>query len=418
MGKVVSIQKPPKEPHGDWRDTLVYTKDGTIAKVVANAVAILSNDPAWAGVLASDIFAGEREIIMKAPPWDADAAPPSPPKAGSPWTDADDVRTAVWLQRHWSLHLATELVGAALRVVAKRNPTHPVRQYLDSLKWDGTRRLPTWLSKYIGAGHNDYTAAVGQWFLISAVARVRKPGCKADHVPVLEGAQGKRKSTALRVLASDEWFTDEISALGSKDSFMELAGRWIVEMPELDAMSKAEVGRIKAFLSATTDRYRPPYGRRVVSVPRQCVIAGTVNLDEYFRDDTGNRRFWPVRVGEIDVDALARDRDQLWAEADEAFKGGAQWWPTSAETPMVTDEQEQRFVADAWEGRIADWLITRMTDFTTGDVLSGPLGLEPGKWGRPDQMRVASCLRRLRCTKERSMRDASREWRWSKPKSA
>ena len=128
------------------------------------------------------------------------------------------------------------------------------------------------------------------------------------------------------MLAGDDWFTDELAEIGSKDAAQQMRGIWIIEIAELDAISRAEVSRIKAFLTRTTDRYRPPYERYIVTVPRQCVFAGSVNPETYLRDETGNRRFWPVRCGNIDLDALVRDRDQLWAEAVARYREGAIWW--------------------------------------------------------------------------------------------
>ena len=138
---------------------------------------------------------------------------------------------------------------------------------------------------------------------------------------------------------------------------MHMQGVWIIEIAELDAIGKAEVSRIKAFLTRTTDRFRPPYGRYTIEVPRSCVFAGTVNPDTYLRDETGNRRFWPVRCGTIDIDALARDRDQLWAEAVARFKDGAIWWIDGPELmAAATAEQEKRYQSDAWDDLIEHWL--------------------------------------------------------------
>ena len=140
-------------------------------------------------------------------------------------------------------------------------------------------------------------------------------GVKVDHMLILEGPQGGKKSSAIKVLACADWFTDELAEIGSKDAAQQMRGIWIIEIAELDAIGRAEVSRIKAFLTRTVDRYLPPYEQYVIDVPRQCVFAGSVNPDTYLRDETGNRRFWPIRCGTIDVDALARDRDQPFLRA-------------------------------------------------------------------------------------------------------
>ena len=178
-----------------------------------------------------------------------------------------------------------------------------MKAYLQGLLWDGVERLDRWLSTYLGAEDTDYSRAVGSRWLISAVARIFQPGAKADCCLILEGPQGIRKSTALRTIAG-EYFTDELADLGSKDAAMQTRGVWIIELSELDNLSHAEVARIKAFMSRTTDRFRPPYGMRLVESPRQCVFAGTVNHGTYLRDETGGRRFWPVVCGRIDVEGL------------------------------------------------------------------------------------------------------------------
>ena len=193
--------------------------------------------------------------------------------------------------------------------------------------------------------------------MISAVARIMQPGAKVDHMLILEGPQGTKKSSALKALAGADWFTDELAEIGSKDAAQQMRGIWIIEIAELDAISRAEVSRIKAFLSRTRDRYRPPYERYVVEVPRQCVFAGSVNPDTYLRDETGNRRFWLVRCGVINLDALSRDRDQLWAEAVARYRDGTIWW--LGETELIADakaEQDRRYHSDAWDSRIDRWL--------------------------------------------------------------
>src|SRR5581483_7104435 len=193
--------------------------------------------------------------------------------------------------------------GQAVQTAARDRPIHPVKAYLHALLWDGVQRVDTWLSAYLGAEDTEYARAVGSRWLISAVARIYRPGVKADCCLILEGPQGIKKSTALRTLAG-EYFTDELADLGSKDAALQIRGVWIVEISELDSLARSEIASIKAFMSRTADRFRPPFGKRVVECPRQCVFAGTVNHTEYLRDETGARRFWPVLCGTIDIEAL------------------------------------------------------------------------------------------------------------------
>ncbi len=235
------------------------------------------------------------------------------------------MRAAEWLQRR-ELNVTPMTVGRSAGAVAREITVHPVRDHLGAITWDGVPRIEAWACRYLGAEDTAFNRSVGGLWLISAVARIFRPGVKADHMLVLEGPQGARKSTALKILAGEDWFTDELPDLGSKDAAMHMQGVWIIEIAEIDAIGKAEVSRIKAFLTRTTDRFRPPFGCYTIDVPRQCVFAGTVNPDTYLRDETGNRQFWPVRRGTIDIDALARDRDQLWAEAVARFRTGAIWW--------------------------------------------------------------------------------------------
>jgi predicted P-loop ATPase len=221
---------------------------------------------------------------------------------------------------------------------------------------------------------------------------VEQPGCKADQVLILEGPQGTLKSSALQALANP-WFTDRISNLGSKDAAMEVAGVWLIEMSELDALMKASNSAIKSFVSRRSDRFRPPYGKHVVDHPRQCVFAGTINpLEGYLNDPTGARRFWPVVCGGIDLETLIRDRDQLWAEALVRFQDGMPWWLDTAELEaLAKSEQEARYEVDAWTEKIVQWLAGR-TDASVGEVLTGALGVARESWSQTAQNRVAKIL--------------------------
>jgi len=332
-----------------WKKDLLRSKppinstEGRILPVLANAIAAFRHAPEWGGVLAFNEF-GFGTVVLKPTPWGI------VPKGE--WTDYEDRLAADWLQRQGIL-VSVEVAGQAVQTAARDRPFHPVRAYLRGLSWDGVERVDRWLTAYVGAAETDYSRAVGSRWLISAVARIFRPGAKADCCLILEGPQGIRKSTALRILAG-EHFTDELADLGSKDAAMQTRGVWIIELSELDSLSHSDVARIKAFMSRTTDRFRPPYGMRLVESPRQCVFAGTVNHSTYLRDETGGRRFWPVACGRIDVDALVRDRDQLWAEAKVGFEAGSVWWLDTAELiQLASDQQVDRYEGDPWEEVIA-----------------------------------------------------------------
>jgi len=252
---------------------------------------------------------------------------------------------------------------------------------------------------------SDYSIAVGERYLRSAVARIMRPGCKADHCLILEGPQGIRKSTAFKTLGQP-WFTDELADLGSKDAALQTSGVWLVEIAELDGMTGTEVGKIKAFMSRAVDRFRPPYGRYVLESPRQCVFAGSVNHGAYLRDETGARRFWPVTCGKILIDELVRDRDQLWAEALRSFNSGGSWWLETADLiSQAEDEQGNRYEESAWDGLILDFAEERLKggfdSVSVAEVLDLCMKKKASDWTRADEMRVASSLTRARWSRYR-----------------
>ncbi len=391
----------------NWREELIRAKptpahpQGNIYPVLANAITALRHSPEWQGVLAFNEFL-LTPMAIKPTPWGA--------VSNATWSDHEDRLTAEWLQRKGIL-VDVGTAAQAAQTVSKDRSFHPVRKYLESIAWDGINRLDTWLTTYLGVEDSNYARAVGARWLISAVARIYRPGVKADCCLILEGPQGSKKSTALKTLAGP-YFTDELADLGTKDSVLQTQGVWIIELSELDSLSRAEVGRIKAFMSRTTDRFRPPYGKRLIESPRQCVFAGSVNHSSYLRDDSGGRRFWPVACGRIDIDRFARDRDQLWAEAKARFERGCVWWLETTElVGMASLEQADRYEGDPWEEVIAHWAEDRRSA-SIGEVLSRCLDKPQALWTQVDKNRVARCFRALGWERYRERQGTRLEWRY------
>ena len=253
----------------------------------------------------------------------------------------------------------TQTVETAVRTLANHHQFHPVRDYVDGLVWDGVPRIDRWLVTYGGAEDTEYGRAVGALVLVVAVRRVRQPGCKFDEMLILEQpTQGTEKSSALAVLAmQDDWFADDLPLnVEGKRVIEMLRGRWIVEAAELSGMKKADVGHLNALLSRRIDRARMAWGRLPIEAPRQCIVIGTTNKSEYLRDTTGNRRYWPVLIVRFDLEALRRNRDQLWAEAavreakGESIRLARELWPKAAE------EQRQRLADDPFVTVLATYL--------------------------------------------------------------
>jgi predicted P-loop ATPase len=209
-----------------------------------------------------------------------------------------------------------ENINDAATELCLENRFDPIVDYLNRLQWDGTPRLQTWLTRYLGADDTPLNRAIGKLTLVAAVRRARHPGCKFDHILVLEGLEGTLKSTALVTLVGVDNFSDQTILNASDKEQQELVrGVWIFEIGDLVGMKRSEVEKVKAFATRTHDRARPAYGRRRVDAARRCIFVGTTNDDEYLKSETGNRRRWPVGTRTIDIEALGRDRDQLWAEA-------------------------------------------------------------------------------------------------------
>ena len=377
--------------YGGWRTLVIRDQNGDPRACLENVRIMLTHHPDWQGVVGYDEFAG-RIVVMKPPPALINF------KVGDELQDHFDTEATQWFERH-KVMARPQQVRETVDAVARLNPYHPVRDYLHALEWDGAPRIDKWLNNYMGVPITPYSTQVGAKFLISAVARVEEPGCKADHMVVLEGPQGLGKSTGCSILA-DPWFTDHLPELGSKDFSLGLQGIWIAEMAELDALSRVDQTRVKAVLSQQTERFRPPYGRRIITAPRQCVFIGTCNQAEWLRDSTGGRRYWPVECrplvgGLVDLDALRRDRDQLWAEALVRYRAGELWWLTDEEVIVeAIQEQAGRFEAHPWREMISKWLPGHES-VSTDEILRQCVEKPQDRWDRADQIAVGGCLRSL-----------------------
>jgi len=386
----------PDEIQPDWRTMLKRNKKGPLPNMYNAAVALTFHE-LFQRSLAYNELTNIIEITRPIRNIETDVP--------AEWADKHDVAFAIWLQ-HQDIEASAETASRAAGYVARRNPFHPIRDYLQSLRWDGVPRIHNWLQRYLGVEDSAYTRIVGSKWLISAVARVMRPGCKADHMLILEGHQGIGKSTALEVLAG-KYFTDAVGNMSDKDAALAVQRVWIVEVGELSSFKKtSEVEHIKGFITRNTDRIRPPYGRYVLEMPRQCVFAGTTNQDQYLTDETGNRRFWPVMCRYADIEGLREMRDQLWAEALTAFEDGKVWWLDEVEAVQAAAVQQlQRVETDVWESIIREYVRSMHLGgteyFVVEDILAGCLKIPSNQWEHKHKIRVGRILATLGIQKQR-----------------
>lgn len=400
---------------GFWRP-LLLKKDDKLVDCRENIYLMLRNHPDLAGVVWVDEFA--RRVVKRKPaPWDD-------PRRFVPeteWDDTEHLRLGLWLAQQERLTVRSENnLALAVNWAAQESRWHPVREYLDGLVWDGIERIDHWLTDFVGVHRSEYTALSGRWFLIGMVARILQPGCPMRSMLILEGEQWRGKSTVWRILGG-KWFGDSAIDLNNKDSYQLIQGRWLYEIAELDAFSRADVTRIKNFISSPEDRFRAPYDRAPKDHPRSTVFAGTTNQDEYFKDPSGNTRYWPMRADDVDainLEGLTAVRDQLFAEAVMAFRRGDRWHPTREEQErLFAPEQASREITDPWESLIYNYL-SRSTfkRCTTMDILSECMKVEAGKIDGTRQMatRVGIAMKRIGWIKRRET-DGSRGYYYARP---
>lgn len=387
----------------DWQSALIVSgRDRHPLPLLANVITALKMSPEWAGRLYFNEFS-QRHIIQGETIWSNGR------EISELWTDQFDVKCAEWMQR-MGIHVETNTIYKAIDDVARDQTYHPVREYLESLQHDPTTApASTWLSDYLGVEKSAYTIGAGICWLMSCVARVYEPGCKADAALVLYGKQGLRKSSAMKVMGG-EWFTDDLADIGNKDAAMQLAGAWIIELAELGSIQKSEMEKVKAFMSRSVDRYRPPYGRRIIDQPRQCIFGGTTNNLEFLKDESGGRRFWPIVCGEkIDIEGLQKARDAIWAHAVYLYNIGGNWWLPDIAIPGAELQQKSHLQHDVWEQVIETWLLGRSA-VTLHSVMTEGLLMRTQDCDQASSNRVVRCLRVLGWDRKQRRVEGERQW--------
>ena len=370
----------------DWMRQLALTDKGQVAQTVNNALIILRHDPRLADSYYRDEFR-ERMVVCGDLPWQLLATRPT-----DQWTDTDDAGLHGYLETRYGLANVNKITDA-LDLAMAEHRRHPVREYLEGLSWDEEPRLETLFCDFLGAEDTPYTRAVTRAALIGAVARIFRPGCKHDHMLVLVGPQGCRKSTTLMRLGM-KWFSDSLYTVAGKEAYEQIQGYWIIELGEMAATRKAELEQIKQFISKQADSYRAAYARRTVERPRQCAFFGTTNDDEFLRDPTGGRRFWPVTVTEVGRrmgDALTPAIvDQVWAEAVTYFRRGEKWYLDDDMEDEARKVQAAHTEQDSRRGMIEQFLEQPVPedweDRTKEERLDFVRGFESGLVSENDSM--------------------------------
>ena len=386
--KAPVVQKPSTVR---LHDTIPVVRDSKDRPVwcPATAIALFEHHTDWRGCLRHDSFLRRDMLYRPIPGTDTGQRFET-----REITETDIVHAQVWCNRNGFPDAARATITDAFHAVAADNSVDLLNYWLGNLKWDRQAQLSSWLMRYLGVEESDYAVVVGRRWMISAVARALSPGCKADGCLILEGVQGGGKSSVLRILAGSEFFGGALPDLSSKDAAQFLRGKWLIELAELASLSRLSFEATKAFISRQEERYRPPYGRTEVLELRRCVFVGTTNRDDYLRDPTGNRRFWPVMTGEIDLEAIRHDRDQLWAEAVHAYNSKEVWWLTGQVAEVAAQEQAERGEDDPWVAAIQSYCDGREA-VACKSILAEALEIPAERMNQRESRRVSGILRTL-----------------------
>jgi predicted P-loop ATPase len=400
-----------------WRFRTILLPKGGVECCSENLDVAFEHHPEWKGVFGFDELANQVVVLRDGP---VDGL-----QAGMRWTADDAHPVQRWFNRQLHIKPGVDILAAAIKSVAQRcSPFHPVRDYLNDCRarWDGNQRS---LVAYLGTESSPYSEAACAAWLRSAVARVMRPGCKADCLLILEGEQGRFKSSAVRVLAGES-FVYEVSSddVRGKDFMQDMAGKWIGEIPEIDRLiASRDESTLKAMLSKQVDRYRPSFGRSSQDFPRQAVFAGTTNRQDYLRDATGNRRYWPLWCEKIDLEGLLRDRDALWGQAVAEFESGDPWWLPETVEVAARVQQAARLEQDVWHDAVEAWVATQEDVFTSTEAIVGVDGHKVGDVGarrvgdigQSERNRIARVLRALAFKHVSTERGAVKGWYWRRP---
>lgn len=383
VGIIVNAPAEPEDPQpasavAVWDQLgIVTTQAGNPVVNMDNVVRILAGWPALQNVIWYDEF--HQRYFTK---WESNVI--------REWRDVDTLKLTLMFQRDFGfVRFDDGTVYKGLMTYAEQNVKNEPRDWMNGLVWDETERISTFFSRYMGCDSGPYTHAVGHNFWVSMVARIFRPGCQVDNMVILEGKEGIFKSKSLEAIGGS-WYMNAHEQITSKDFFMSLQGKLIVELSELDSFSKAEGTRIKQVITCRTDRYRAPYGRASQDNPRMSIFVGSTNEKHYLKDATGARRFWPLAIGTIELDNIKKDREQLFAEAISKFKSGSEWYlMPGSETAAI---QEVRRQVDEWENPISEFLMGK-NQIEMKD-LAANLGVDIGKLDLPTQRRIGGLLRR------------------------